>query len=331
MKVTRVPFYMGRSHRAQLDFFLLSSSLQKSVRRWMLDDALYYSREFIEAGQINYLFKRLFVMLVEDIWIWNIYLWKYLLEKMKEFEISVKWDEVDETIIYEIIREFCLSPKNREDDYFIVSYYKGLKYDSYLDSLLKKLIVFIWATPFKDDTKNKDIKEILLYINSYKNLYDEPLILKKSENFVNEMFEKKSNKVRDFLKNLLYVEFWAFVDKEIFEVYLEWFLKLNELNWKDWLMLFFTFFELYRRFEIKYDKNKEIPLNKNSNIKFIIDETIKPKDYMYDKHTVKGKALWRGLEHFVREWWLLNNEVVFNNNEYTKLFQNAVANWIIKD
>jgi replication-associated recombination protein RarA len=33
----------------------------------MLDDALYYSREFIEAGQINYLFKRLFVMLVEDI------------------------------------------------------------------------------------------------------------------------------------------------------------------------------------------------------------------------------------------------------------------------
>jgi len=56
-------------------------------------------------------------------------------------------------------------------------------------------------------------------------------------------------------------------------------------------MLFFTFFELYRRFEIKYDKNKEIPLNKNSNIKFIIDETIKPKDYMYDKHTVKGKAL----------------------------------------
>jgi hypothetical protein len=52
---------------------------------------------------------------------------------------------------------------------------------------------------------------------------------------------------------------------------------------------------------------------------------------MYDKHTVKGKALWRGLEHFVREWWLLNNEVVFNNNEYTKLFQNAVANWIIKD
>lgn len=332
MRIEKIPFYQGRSVKGHLDFFLLSSALQKSIRRWMLDDALYYAREFLEAGQSNYLLKRLFIILVEDIWVVNIYLCKYLLEKVKEFESKKNWDEIDENIIYEIVTEFCLSPKNREDDYFIVSYYNGLKYDAYIESVLIRAMYFIIQTPFRDSKKNEMIKEIIDYLKSGKILYEDKRILKNSVDFINEMYEKKENKkVKVYLENILINDFFNLIDDEIFNSYFEAFFKVRDLNWKDWLMLFFTFFELYRRFEIKYDKSKEIPLNKNSNLKFVIDETIKPKDFMYDKHTLKGKALWRWLEHFVREGGLLNNEVVLNNNKYTKLFYDAIANGVIKD
>lgn len=327
----KISFYSGRSIRAKLDFFLLSSALQKSVRRWMIDEALFYSREFLEAWQVNYLFKRLWVMLVEDIWVWNIYLGRYLNEKMKEFESFRNGDEINENIIYEIVTEFCNSPKNREADYFIVSYYKRYKSDDYLDSVLKRAMEFLFQFPFRDNNKNAELKTVIDYIATWKKLYEDAVILKKSEDFINEMFGTDSLRVRKFLSNILDIDFKNVIDKEVFEPYKEIFFKLSEVHWKDWLMLYITFFKLYERFWVKYDFSKEIPLDKNKNISFNIKDNITPPDYAYDKHTVKWKALWRWLEHFVKEWWVLKNEVVFDDNKYTKMFIDKVNSWEIKD
>ncbi len=119
MFIKNISFYMWVSNKARLDFFLLSSCLQKSIRRWMLDDALFYAREFLEAWQINYLFKRLLVILVEDIWVSNIYLWKYLLEKIKEFE-SKRNGEIRNSnewfwnlnIVFEILKKYNICNNN---------------------------------------------------------------------------------------------------------------------------------------------------------------------------------------------------------------------------
>tara|TARA_Y100000310_G_C20642558_1_gene794781 strand:+ start:450 stop:1079 length:630 start_codon:yes stop_codon:yes gene_type:complete len=53
------------------DFFEVSSSFQKSIRRGLEEDAMYWATEFIESGFETYLWKRMFIMVSEDVGLAN--------------------------------------------------------------------------------------------------------------------------------------------------------------------------------------------------------------------------------------------------------------------
>ena len=54
------------------DFFEVSSSFQKSIRRSIEDDAMYWATELIESNFERFLWKRMFVMVSEDIGLANV-------------------------------------------------------------------------------------------------------------------------------------------------------------------------------------------------------------------------------------------------------------------
>jgi len=49
------------------DFFEASSSFQKSIRRNLEEEALYWMTEFLNAGMDNYLWKRILIIVMEDV------------------------------------------------------------------------------------------------------------------------------------------------------------------------------------------------------------------------------------------------------------------------
>lgn len=324
MEVKEVSFLKSISYKGKLDFFTAFDWLEKSIKRWLVDEALYYLAQFLESGEYKYLFKRLMIILVKDIWLANPYLWKYFFQKLNEFENKMNDGNVDEVIIYEIVIEFALSPKNREAYYFICSYYSGYKDDLFLDWFFKKAILFISKLKFKDENKKKQINELVSFIYLWKSFHSDKRILKLAQWFVDEMFWKNKNKkVKEFLEKILYDEFFGIINKGVFDFYEQLFFKLYEYNWKDWLILYITFFELYRRLELSYDKSRVIAFNKNTHNSFEISKYIKSYEFKCVRDSMKWKVFCKWLEHFVKERRILNNEVSFYWNKYTKIFAGA--------
>lgn len=80
--------------RKNYDFFEVSSAFQKSIRRGVDKDAIFFGIELAGSGYGNYLWKRIFVIVSEDIGLANLELpaqvralyenWKFLQEKNPE-------------------------------------------------------------------------------------------------------------------------------------------------------------------------------------------------------------------------------------------------------
>ena len=268
------------------------------------------------------------VILVEDIWMWNVYLWEYFLEKFKKFNLSLEWTQLDDHIIYEIVHEFALSPKNREVDYFVVSFYQWLTNDLYINDLLLRVFNYISK---KSPEKHEAVEKMLGFLNKRMSFFSDANLKSNIYWYLADFFDLKSKKSEIEIEKWFNEDFEGQIDENIFKVYKEISYLSKEYHGKDGVILYFWFFELCRRLNASYDPAKKIPTNKNEGVVYQIRDDITPMDCMYDKHTYAWKRLKRGLEHFVLEAWKLENEATINGNYYTNPFLKAVHDVVIKD
>ena len=110
----------------------VSSAMQKSIRRGLLDDALYWATELDLSGYNEYVWKRLRVICCEDIGLANpqiavqvnlLYqMWidlKKLEKKQKDIQRGHR------LFLVQAVMLLTFSPKNRAVDWTLMCYYKG--------------------------------------------------------------------------------------------------------------------------------------------------------------------------------------------------------------
>lgn len=97
------------------DKWLLSSCLQKSIRRGWVDEALYYGKLLYNLDRAYFSY-RLSVMAVEDVGAGNLNLSKWISDEVswgaKRFG-SAKKSDLDWVFWKEVVEDFCLSTKDR--------------------------------------------------------------------------------------------------------------------------------------------------------------------------------------------------------------------------
>lgn len=129
------------------------SALQKSIRRGMEEESLYWALELAKSGYGQYLWRRLSVIVAEDIGLANpmaIVVINSLAEANKRCTKSWKDPELEQ--IGEAVLYLCRQEKNREvDDY--IEYVKFKIRDGY------KLEVPDWAKDVHTEAGRKIIKE----------------------------------------------------------------------------------------------------------------------------------------------------------------------------
>lgn len=286
------------------NFYILSSLLQKSIRRWDTNGALFATKELIESWFVNYVWKRLIVISVEDIWKANIYMSKLILELYKFHLLSVTDNSFDETFVYSATFAFCKSEKSRENDNFICCHKdNNWNFEHSSNSIKEKLDV--------------NYKEDRYFLEKY---------------YKEEFWNKNSKKTRLEIENMIDDDYKSYIPCEIYDVYKELLFIWKDLNIWDWLILFFINFHLLKRNKIEYDcnyfYNNEVDLLKNMRIK---GDIFNIPDYVYDKHTVQWKLKERSIIHFLTEWSYLKNESIIDDNYYKKLINTYIEIWLIKD
>jgi len=109
------------------DFGEAASALQKSIRRGLEEEAMYWALEFALAGYHAYLWKRLVVIATEDIGAANhqlvntvVNLCNHILTLLKDPSAKKrpKHDKYDLCMLGYVILEMARSPKSREADDF---------------------------------------------------------------------------------------------------------------------------------------------------------------------------------------------------------------------
>lgn len=275
-----VSFRNEYSHRLNMSIYDITSWLQKSIRRWIMADAMIYTRELIEAWQLNYIWKRLFLFIVEDIWLANIYLIELILDYYQVFLDEKNDDTFNDEYIYKSIYAITMSPKNREN----ANFYRWIKNFNLWNSE-EKTVIEKYCIPEIYNYKSKKLKENIL--------------LQLSNDFKTE---DNINTFNNYTKALLIL--W-------------------DLNWKDWLNLFFIHFFMLKKYNNKYTVKKDwlsIIKEKISkyNTPFLNINNFIIKDYIYDKHTLKWKQLNRWDKHFFEIWSYVTNEIEVNNNKFKK-------------
>lgn len=123
IKQKQITFYDWKSKRLNLSFYVISSWLQKSIRRWNFNDSLVYTQELLEAWHQKYIWKKIFTYLVEDIGFWNLYIWELILSFYSKYQETETEREFNEVFIYQTIYILCNSYKNREIDNFFNSWW----------------------------------------------------------------------------------------------------------------------------------------------------------------------------------------------------------------
>jgi len=278
----KINFYDWITKRSKLNMFICSSWFQKSIRRWDILDIINYTKEIIESWNINYIWKRIFIILVEDIWLANLYLWELILKSYKKFRETETYNKFDDTTIYQATLLLAYSQKSRENDNF---------YHAIQD---------FWFWEEKDKEFIKTYCRIKYFLSNSKSTKQE----------LKEIFD------REFKNNM---------NQKLYDIYIECMNICWELWWKDWLNLYFINFYLIKKYNLWFEYYKtQDNLYKEEAIKLLpkkLDlshlEPIIPKDYVFDKHTPEWKSLKRWMEHFLKEWCFLNNEVRVWENIYT--------------
>lgn len=278
----KINFYDWITKRSRLNMFICSSWFQKSIRRWDILDVINYTKEIIDSWNINYIWKRIFIILVEDIWLANLYLWELILKSYKRFKEIETYNKFDDTPIYQATLLLAYSQKSRENDNF---------YHAIQD---------FWFWEEQDKQFLKTYCRASYYLSNSK-ATKEDLKQKFDEEFKNSMNQK------------------------LYDIYNECMNICWDLWWKDWLNLYFINFYLIKKYNLWFEYYKtDENLYREEAIKLLpkkLDlshlEPIIPKDYVFDKHTPEWRSLKRWMEHFLKEWCFLNNEVSVWENIYT--------------
>ncbi|EKD44310.1 MAG: hypothetical protein ACD_71C00179G0005 [uncultured bacterium (gcode 4)] len=287
--------------------YAYSSGLQKSIRRGLVEDSLFYANRMITEfpKNSNAVLKKLLTCLTEDIGFANpplaFELYHFLkhenrkawairnnaqLELVAKFALSTKSREIDNCICS------CTLFDYQEDSAFIREYEKDhfkLNSESFkrsISSLNPELFNFLWLPASRVERS---------YLDS---LYQE----------YNEEIESR---LEEFGKNM---------PGEYSHIYST--LALETKNFGDGLiLLYYTFFYLFSKYEtelLPFFTEPEEPIKINIESYDYKKDRVIP-DYVYDKHTSQWRRLWRGFIHFFTEGAKLTNKVLILNQKYENI------------
>jgi len=209
-----VSFGNDKTHRLKVSLYIITSGLKNSITIFNIEDSMIYTRELIEAWQLNYIWKIIFIYIVESIWIWNLYVWDIILKLYKLYLNDICIDKFEEKWVYQAVYILCISSKNREN-YYMTNLINNFSLWSEEDRefINKYCIEGIYKS--KSKKKQKDILNMIYedfkdYINKdLLNIYKECLINCWNLNwkdginlfFINFYLIKKYNIWLDFYKN----------------------------------------------------------------------------------------------------------------------------------
>lgn len=280
-----------------VDSYVLSSGLQKEVRRGNTEMALRYAFSLIIRGFAKHVVKRLFVYIVEDIGLANVNLWEQFIKLINNIDYYKNINHnyyCDFWLIYETIFLLCNSAKNREIDNCIICNLKQLTTED------NEFFEFVRS----DFSFTHQLKR------NYYQMYN------------NEGLFWIKDKLLSYLS-----QYFTNVPVNILNNYLKMisFIKSNH-GWNE-LFLYFTFFYLFNKYHnqiqvynIDWDMYyMEYMPSFSAKDRFELISSKDVKDYVYDKHTAKGKSMWRWLKFFFEVWAKLNNETAINGDKYKSM------------
>lgn len=268
--------------RNSLELYVCTSWFQKSIRRFRLDNAVNYTRELIESWNIDYIWKRIFIIICEDIWLANLYIWEIILNLYKKYKETETNETFNDSYIYKSVILLVFSLKSRENDNL---------YHSVLNHWLNN----------KEDKEFLDKYCIEKYYNS-----DSAKIKEEVLNMLDEDFKGYIDSKLFWIYKECLLRCWELWWKDWLNLYFINFYLIKKYNlgksyYKNWVNEWF-----------EKIKDLEIIINFWKLPKLI------PENYVYDGHTTKWKNVYnRWVEYFFKESWLLINEVRVWDNIYT--------------
>ena len=326
----------------QSDLFVRISALQKSIRRGLVEDSLHFCNLLLESSiwWKKIVITRMITYLVEDIGFANIWLINNFIDlfdlKGKNID-ELNLNDINEqikNISFEDILKFCLlfaiNPKNREiDNALVLSRLDFNERDKSFFQEFDKEILFLNESLFVKQFKLKNT-ELLSFLGLSLSFVE---IIKAKD--IKSYYKIYNEKIKEKLLCFIDLNNLNVVEKELIDEFIILTFYFKEiLNWKDWILLYYTLFYLWWSYNIKlnidkqsFDKSYTITKTYLQNIDLSKVDYIKSReiqDYVYDKHTVQGKNLWRWKIHFFKEGAILKNKMIKFNDYYS----NLIVQWI---
>lgn len=284
-----------------VDWLMLSSALQKTIRRGQVSLALSFAKELIRRGFASHVHKRLFVYLVEDIWWGNIWLVslvdKFLLNKIPS-----------ENELLKIVGIFAQSPKNRDvHNIRVCNKHKLISFDEDLKSVLKGRFCYSIL----------DIKKLLVANSSALDEYldKEGLFGGKiiQDNTGKEIYHKITKQILDISQYLL-----KDTDEEISYSYIRVIKHIREQQtWFDIYFYLIMFWIIKNSNLIQHKPVLQLDFDLS---KYDFEKLERIPDYAIDMHTKKWKILGKTQKDFWLEWWIIENKIIlFEDDIYFNL------------
>nr|QBK90885.1 MAG: uncharacterized protein LCPAC201_01860 [Pithovirus LCPAC201] len=275
--------------RRKLGYFDIRSAIQKAVRRCEVEDVLYSVAEMDLTGLGNAVFINLIMFCYEDVGpaepyliveVYNEYLkWKKILkdQQIKPSE-SASSSQAKECLIragYMMAR----AHKSRVVDYAMHNFQKSVYLNLTIDDALNQ---------FQEALKSKDLE----------------MTLDRLDTLTRMIVDHDGRKVRPFKK------IWVVIRKQPTNPTISSILEVMEKCFSITLKKCLRFPLIHACFLVIQDdyQIREIPKLTSENLVNLVETYYAEdfnhdvmKDYVYDKHTAKGKKMGRGTQHFILE------------------------------
>lgn len=274
-----------------VDWLMLSSALQKAIRRGQVDLALSFAKELIRRGFASHVHKRLFVYLVEDIWwgnIWLVYLVdKFLVKKMPT-----------ENELLQLVWIFSQSKKNRDvHNIRVCKKHKLVSFDEDLENILKGRFSYSILDIKKLLTTNSNALDEYL---DKEGLFGGKII---QENTGKEIYQKITLQILELSQYLLKNS-----EDKIISSYLSVIKHLREQQ--VWFDIYFYLIMLWIVKNSNLIQNKPVSLLDFDLNKYDFEKLYRIPDYAIDMHTKKWKILGKTEKDFWLEWWIIENKII---------------------
>ena len=275
--------------RQKLGYFDIRSAIQKAVRRCEVEDVLYCVAEMDLTGLGNAVFVNLIMFCYEDVGpaepyliveVYNQYLkWKKILKdhKIKPSE-SASLSQAKECLI-RVGYMMARAHKCRVVDYAMHNFQKSVYLNLTVDDALNQ---------FQEALKSKDLE----------------MTLDRLDTLTRMIVDHDGRKVKPFKK------IWAVIRKQPTNSVVSNILEVMEKCFSITLKKCLRFPLIHACFLVVRDDYqirgipKLIPENVTSLVETYYAADFNHqvmKDYVYDKHTAKGKRMGRGTQHFISE------------------------------